>query len=322
LPNDDERPIVFYSGKDRTIILKKDACAKVAEGRARFDGNEKLHLNTHGLCLLNDGRCQWCGTDNCLPKRAGVVRRVISPRYGAPNGKYMRVKPSQSRRNINLDDGLIRVIDPNTAQIAGELRQINAPGLGVWNPERNQLHNDLRTLELEVSDAKIQGGIEAARAKRAEQKKLFIDWLSRLEKERGRGDYLADRVVNYSKFLFSPHDRALHRFKDLLQELNAISQRNERLRRDGARRRLLKTTPFLTAELRLAVKKAELTLKEVEAIFSISREWLRSVETGEEPITPEHKTHILQLISLLYAWEAELNKMKADSKIVADSISN
>jgi hypothetical protein len=307
VPNDDERPIVFYSGKDRTIILKKDACLKVAEGRARFDGNEKLHLNTHGFCLLKDSRCQWCGTDNCLPKRAGVLRRIISPRYGALNGKYMRVKPSRSRRNINLDDGLIQAIDPDQAQIERELRQINRPGYY------------LRTLDLEVCDAKIQGGIQAAKSKRAEQKRLFIDWLSRLEKQRGRGDYLADELVNYSKFLFSSHDRALHPFKDLLQELNAISQRNERLRRDGARRHLLKTTPFLTAELRLAAKKAELTPKEVEATFSLSREWLRSVEEGEQPITPEEKQQILQVISLLYGWERELRKMKTDSRLVTDS---
>lgn len=216
----------------------------------------------------------------------------------------MRVKPSRSRRNINFDDGLIRAIDPDQPQIERELRQINRPGYY------------LRTLDLEVSLAKIQGGIEAAKAKRAEQKKLFIDWLSQLEKQRGHGDHLADQIVNYSKFLFSSHDPVLNPFKSLLRELYGIAQCNQRVRNNIMRRRLLKTLPadskILTAELHLAAKKAGLTLEEVEAMFGTSLEWLRLAEKEDkkqekekkqpkQPITPEQKKQILQVITRLQA---------------------
>jgi hypothetical protein len=246
LPTDDERPIVFYSGTNRTIILKKDACAKVAEGRARFDGNEKLHLNTHGCCLLDDGRSKWCGIDNCRPKRAGVLRRVATPRYSAARSwKHMRVKPSRSGRKINHDGRLIRDIAPTHAQIVGEMREINQPpGLKAWCLERDYLDDDLRSLNLEVLAAKISGGIEAAKAKRAEQRILFIGWLGWLEKEPGYGRHLAEQVVNYRKFLFSSHDHLLSPFEPFLKELSNIAQcrqldRSELLRWHRTKRRIL-----------------------------------------------------------------------------------
>jgi|ERR1700693_460195 len=73
-------------------------------------------------------------------------------------------------------------------------------------------------------------------------------------------------------------------------------------------------------QLRLARKEAGLTLKEVAAMFGLSREWLRLVEKGEQPVTPERKEQILQTISRLNALrstlavnaERELRKVKAE----------
>jgi len=73
-------------------------------------------------------------------------------------------------------------------------------------------------------------------------------------------------------------------------------------------------------QLRLARKEAGLTLKEVAAMFGLSREWLRLVEKGEQHITPERKEQILQVISRLHALrsavsvnaQSELEKVKAE----------
>jgi len=322
-------PVVLYYGKPerRAIISHEAAQIRCAEGSAKFDKHEKIHKNRQKYFVVTQGRCAQCGIEDkaCESIRVSILRSLAAPRYSAPlSGKHMRVKPSRTRRNTNLDNGLIRAIDPDQAQIACEIRQMNEPGLGMWNPERNHLHNDLRVLDLEVSHAKIYGGIEAAKAKRAEQKQLFIDWVTRLEGERGRGQIVADEVVNYSKFLFSSHDSVLDPFKSLLRELSGIAKCNQRLRNDIVRRRLLKTMPvdskLLTAELRLSAKRAGLTLEEAEAKFSHSLGWLKLVEKAENPesMTPERKTQIIQFIIGLHdlgntrAIERELKKVKTD----------
>ncbi len=52
-------------------------------------------------------------------------------------------------------------------------------------------------------------------------------------------------------------------------------------------------------DIRLARKTAGLTLAQVAAMFGLSREWLRLVEKGEQPITSERKAQILHVISRL-----------------------
>lgn len=73
-------------------------------------------------------------------------------------------------------------------------------------------------------------------------------------------------------------------------------------------------------DIRSARKAARLTLAQVAAMFGLSREWLRLVEVGEQPITLERKDQILQAISRLAAFrstiainaESELKKVKAE----------
>jgi transcriptional regulator with XRE-family HTH domain len=73
-------------------------------------------------------------------------------------------------------------------------------------------------------------------------------------------------------------------------------------------------------DLRSARKAASLTLREVAAMFGLSREWLRLVEKGEQPITPERKEQVLQVISRLRAlrstvsvnMQSELKKVKVE----------
>jgi transcriptional regulator with XRE-family HTH domain len=73
-------------------------------------------------------------------------------------------------------------------------------------------------------------------------------------------------------------------------------------------------------DLRLARKASRLTLAQVAAMFGLSREWLRLVEKGEQPITLERKDQILQAISRLTALrstiavntERDLEKVKAE----------
>jgi len=73
-------------------------------------------------------------------------------------------------------------------------------------------------------------------------------------------------------------------------------------------------------DIRLARKAARLTLKEVAEMFGLSREWLRLVEKGEQPVTPERKEQILQVISRLHAlrstvsvnMQSELKKVKVE----------
>jgi len=138
----------------------------------------------------------------------------------------MRVKPSRSGRKINHDGYLIRDIAPTEGQITGEMRQLllQPRGLQPWCSERDHLADDLRILDLEVLRAKVHGGIKSAKAKRADQKRLFIGWLFELENEPGRAHHLAEQVVNYSRFLFSPGDHLLDPFRPFLRELSDIAE--------------------------------------------------------------------------------------------------
>jgi transcriptional regulator with XRE-family HTH domain len=61
-------------------------------------------------------------------------------------------------------------------------------------------------------------------------------------------------------------------------------------------------------DIRLARKAAGLTLAQVAGMFGLSREWLRLVEKGEQPITPERKTEILQVISRMSALTERLQE--------------
>jgi len=73
-------------------------------------------------------------------------------------------------------------------------------------------------------------------------------------------------------------------------------------------------------DLRLARKEAGLSLKEVAGMLSRSREWLRLIESGKQPITPARKEQILQVISRLQALrstvsvnvQSELKKVKVE----------
>lgn len=53
----------------------------------------------------------------------------------------------------------------------------------------------------------------------------------------------------------------------------------------------------LVEEIGLSRKAARLTRTEVSSILRLSREWLRLVENGEQPITHDVKERILQAIS-------------------------
>jgi transcriptional regulator with XRE-family HTH domain len=61
-------------------------------------------------------------------------------------------------------------------------------------------------------------------------------------------------------------------------------------------------------DVRLARKAAGLTLAQVAGMFGLSREWLRLVEKGEQPITPERKAEILRVISRMSALTERLQK--------------
>jgi transcriptional regulator with XRE-family HTH domain len=61
-------------------------------------------------------------------------------------------------------------------------------------------------------------------------------------------------------------------------------------------------------DLRLARKAAGLTLAQVAGMFGLSREWLRQVEKGEQPITPERRAEILQVISRMSALAERLRQ--------------
>jgi transcriptional regulator with XRE-family HTH domain len=73
-------------------------------------------------------------------------------------------------------------------------------------------------------------------------------------------------------------------------------------------------------DVRLARKAGGLTLAQVAAMFGLSREWLRLVEKGEQPITLERKDQILRVISRLLVLrsmvsanvQGELEKMKVE----------
>jgi hypothetical protein len=243
-------PIVLYFGKPqrRAIISHEAAQIRRAEGSAKFDKHEKIHRNKQQYYLVTQGRCAQCGIEGeaCEPIRVSILRSLAAPRYSASlSGKHMRVKPSRSGRKIDHNRRLIRDIAPTHAQIVGEMREINQPpGLKAWCPERDHLTDDLRSLDLEVLDAKIYGGIEAAKAKRAEQKRLFIGCLSRLEKEPGLAHHVAEQIVNYSKFFFPSHASVLDPFEPFLKELSNIAQcrqldRSELLRWHRTKRRIL-----------------------------------------------------------------------------------
>jgi transcriptional regulator with XRE-family HTH domain len=76
----------------------------------------------------------------------------------------------------------------------------------------------------------------------------------------------------------------------------------------------------VSEDIRLARKEARLTLKEVAAMFGLSREWLRLVEKGEQPVNLERKKQIVQAISRLSALrstlsvnvQGELKKLKTE----------
>jgi hypothetical protein len=229
-------PVVLYFGKPqrRAIISREAARIRCAEGSATFDKHEKIHRNKQKYFVVTQGRCAQCGIEDeaCEPIRVSVLRSRVASRYSAPvSGKHMRVRYNRSGRKIDHDRRLIRDIAPTHAQIVGEMREINQrPGLKAWCLERDHLADDLRSLDLEVLNAKIYGGIEAAKAKRAEQKRLFIECLSRLEKEPGRAEHLAEQIVNYSKFFFPPHSSVLDPFEPFLKELSDLAQcrRSER----------------------------------------------------------------------------------------------
>jgi transcriptional regulator with XRE-family HTH domain len=61
-------------------------------------------------------------------------------------------------------------------------------------------------------------------------------------------------------------------------------------------------------DVRLARKAAGLTLAQVAGMFDLSHEWLRLVEKGEQPITPEKKAEILQVISRMSALTERLQQ--------------
>jgi hypothetical protein len=234
-------PVVLYFGKPqrRVIISHETAKIRCAEGSAIYDKHEKIHRNKLGDFVITNGRCAHCVkvAEPCKAIRVSILRSIVPPRYSASlSGKHMRVKPSRSGRKINHDGYLIRDIAPTEGQITGEMRQLilQPRGLQPWCPERDHLADDLRILDLEVLRAKMHGGIKSAKAKRAEQKRLFIGWLSELEKEPGHAHHLAEQIVNYRQFLFSAHDHVLGPFEPFLRELSDIAQRR-RLERSAAR---------------------------------------------------------------------------------------
>jgi transcriptional regulator with XRE-family HTH domain len=59
-------------------------------------------------------------------------------------------------------------------------------------------------------------------------------------------------------------------------------------------------------DLRSARKAAGLTLRDVSAIFGLSREWLRLVENGALPISADRKVQILEVISRMRSLSSAL----------------
>lgn len=64
-------------------------------------------------------------------------------------------------------------------------------------------------------------------------------------------------------------------------------------------------------DLRSARKAAGLTLKDVSAMFGLSREWLRLVEKGSLVIAPERKEQIAEVISRLSSLTGRANESVA-----------
>lgn len=64
----------------------------------------------------------------------------------------------------------------------------------------------------------------------------------------------------------------------------------------------------MISDIRSARKAAGLTLKEVAAMFGLSREWLRLVEKGTLTIAPERKEQIALVISRLSSLTAKANE--------------
>jgi transcriptional regulator with XRE-family HTH domain len=64
----------------------------------------------------------------------------------------------------------------------------------------------------------------------------------------------------------------------------------------------------METDIRSARKAAGLTLKDVAAMFGLSREWLRLVEKGSLVIAPERKEQIAQVISKLSSLTSKTNE--------------
>lgn len=213
------------------MIISRAAAVRVRleDRSAKFCGNEKLHRNSRGLCLLTQGRCSYCGREDCRPTRASVLRSLKSDSVTAtssdsPSREGM---PGAIRkgRKVNHDARLIREIEPTLAKIARERFEIDESSLfNAYHPVRDHLFDDLRKLKLEIVEAKRLGGPAAERATRLEQKRLFVSWLTRLEKDPGYARQVAEQAVNYADFFFSSHDHTRDPFKPLLRDLTEIAR--------------------------------------------------------------------------------------------------
>lgn len=64
-------------------------------------------------------------------------------------------------------------------------------------------------------------------------------------------------------------------------------------------------------DIRSGRKAAGLTLKQVASMFGFSREWLRKIEKGILPITPEREAEIAGVISRLSSLTAKANESVA-----------
>ena len=213
------------------MIISRAAAVRVRleDRSAKFCGNEKLHRNSRGLCLLTHDRCSYCSKEDCRPVRASILRSLNSDSVTAPTSDMSsrEAMPGGTRkgRKVNHDARLIREIEPSLAKIARERFEIDeASLLKAYHPVRDHLFDDLRKLTLEIVEAKRLGGRVAERATRLKQKRLFVSWLTRLEKDPGYARQVAEQAVNYADFFFSSHDRTRDPFEPLLRDLTEIAR--------------------------------------------------------------------------------------------------
>jgi hypothetical protein len=239
-------PVIFYSGKCIALINKADADARRRNGSAKFDKHEYIHENTQGFFPLADtGRCVWCDSESCERVRVSVLRLLEAPnpfpvpRYNAArNWKRMRVRGNKKGRKPDVDQALIRAIEPSRSQIEYEVAALNQRNpLAVLSQDDN-VDALIRIFELEVETARLDGGPEAARSKREEQRRSYIEWLSsHLENQESARAYWYKHIVKIRNLFFGPNERVLVPFEPFLKEMEAlVADREDMDRRTAVRR--------------------------------------------------------------------------------------